>query len=628
MEDVSRKILSRNEAEANLLAGNIMLGLTILSLLFIFVLPSVLLDGPEINEFSVTYSIIDNSLRILLFVVIRMRKGEGKFIKWIIVIYFMIFPLFISIMYMRILWTLFFIPVLIITRYYDVKAVIITGVISGINMIVSAFLYAKVSIWMGLLDPFYIEIGKETTINLKVEYYSLGHALGKVYDCVSFEKSAKVLIFETLIQIIIFIAVLYIMVNIAKNGKRIVDVEIDASISKMKAENLARVAETLKQVEAANNAKTEFLFNMSHDIRTPMNAIIGFAEIAEKNENNPERVADCVSKIKRSGVQLLELINDVLELSRIEAGQTEFKCEACDVRMTTSSLSDVFESLLSQKDITFDNEADIQNFYAKIDRQHVNQVVFNIISNAIKYTKEGGHVKCLLEQIPCNSETHAVYRWTVSDNGMGMSKEYVEHAFERFSREENTTTSGIEGTGLGLAMVNDLVKLMNGTVKIDSEKGIGTTISFEIPCEICTEEDLPKNRRTNACVDFKGKKILIVEDNELNREILTDALERMEFTVDEAVNGEDSLRVIKEKGPNFYYAVLMDIQMPVMDGYHATKEIRESYPQSKIPIIAVSANAFEEDKKKSREQGMDDHIAKPINMEELIEALEKIGEEQ
>lgn len=627
MDDVSQKILKRNEAEANLLAGSIMLGFTILSVFFTFILPYILLSGPPINEFSIAYSISDNAIRILLYLYVLKRKGEGKFIKWIVVVYFMIFPLFLSILYMRILWILFALPVLIITRYYDVKAVVKVGVVSVINMIVSSVLYSAAGIYMRLWDPFYIEIGRDVTIELNKEYYSLGNGLGRVYDGIDYVSSFKVMTFELLIQIIVLIAIIFIMANIAKHGRRIIDVEIDANLSKMKAENLAKVAETLKQVEAANKAKTEFLFNMSHDIRTPMNAIIGFADIAEKNEDNPERVADCISKIKRSGVQLLDLINDVLELSRIEAGQTEIKCVASDVRMTTSSLADVFESLLTQKNITFDNEVNIENFYAKIDRQHINQVVFNIMSNAIKYTKEGGNVECKLEQIPCNSMTHAVYRWTIRDNGMGMSKEYLEHAFERFSREQNTTISGIEGTGLGLAMVNDLIKLMNGTIKIESEKGKGTTMAFDIPCELCNEHDLPKSRVKSNIHDFKGKKILIVEDNELNREILTDTLERMDFSVDEAINGEDSLRVIKEKGPNYYFAVLMDIQMPVMNGYEATKIIRETYPQCHIPIVAVSANAFDEDKRKSKEQGMDDHIAKPINTDELIEALEGLCEE-
>lgn len=627
MDDVSQKILSKNEAEANLLAGNILLGMTAMTVLFMFIMPFFLLSGDVINEFMIGYSIIDNLLRILMFFYIRYKKGVGKGIKWMVVLYFMIFPLFISIIYMRMVWIFFVFPILIITRYYDVKAVILTGIAACGDLIVSAFVYSIISIQLGMWDPFYIEIEKDVTIELKNEYYSLGRALSRIKDYISFENSYKVLIFETLMQIIIMVMIIYVMVNIAKHGKRIIDVEIDASISKIKAENLAKVAETLKKVEAANNAKTEFLFNMSHDIRTPMNAIIGFADIAEKNEGNQERVSDCVAKIKRSGVQLLELINDVLELSRIEAGQAEVKCEPCDVRITTSGLSDVFESLLNQKDITFKNDINIENCYAKIDRQHINQVVFNIMSNAIKYTKEGGRVNCKLEQIPCNSQTHVVYRWTISDTGVGMSKEYLEHAFERFSREQNTTTSGIEGTGLGLAMVNDLIKLMNGTIKIESEKGKGTTMSFDIPCELCSKDDLPKNKSRNAFYDFTGKRILIVEDNELNREILTDTLEGMGFTVDEAINGEDSLRVIKEKGPNYFFAVLMDIQMPVMDGYEATQEIRQAYPQSQIPIIAVSANAFEEDKRKSKERGMNNHIAKPINTDELIEALELISEE-
>lgn len=628
MDEVSKKILKRNEAEANLIAGEILLGVSVLSIFFTFILPFFLLAGPEINEFSLPYSIADNLIRILIFIVIRYKKGQGKFIKWGVVVYFMIFPLFLSILYMRMLWLLYAIPVLVISRYYSVKSVIFTGIATCISMIASVIVYAKVSIMMGNIDPFYVEILKETDVHLNVEYYSLSNGLSRIYDSVDFPGTYKVIIFETMIQIILMVLVTFIMANISIHGRRIIDVEIAAVAAEAKAQSMDEIERSLKEAEDANKAKTDFLFNMSHDIRTPMNAILGFVDIAEKNMDNPERVEDCLVKMKHSSVQLLNLINDVLELSRIEAGQTEIKMEANDVRMTTSGLLDVFEPLLKKKNILFENDIRIEeHYFAKIDSHHINQIVFNIVSNAIKYSKENGKVCCLLEEIPSEKENETVYKWTVSDDGMGMSEEFVKHAFERFSREQNTTTSGIEGTGLGLAMVNDLVNLMNGQISINSEKGVGTTISFEIPCELCDEKEIPKHKRIGNTVDFKGKKILVVEDNELNREILKDYLERYEIIVDEAVNGQDCIAKIKEKGPNYYFVILMDIQMPVMNGYEATNEIRKAYPNSKIPIIAVSANAFEEDRRKSREKGMDNHIAKPINMDELMEVLEMMNEE-
>ena len=628
MDEVSKKILKRNEAEANLIAGDILLGVSVLSIFFTFILPFFLLAGPEINEFSLPYSIADNLIRILIFIVIRYKKGQGKFIKWGVVVYFMIFPLFLSILYMRMLWLLYAIPVLVISRYYSVKSVIFTGIATCISMIASVIVYAKVSIMMGNIDPFYVEILKETDIHLNVEYYSLSNGLSRIYDSVDFPGTYKVIIFETMIQIILMVLVTFIMANISIHGRRIIDVEIAAVAAEAKAQSMDEIERSLKEAEDANKAKTDFLFNMSHDIRTPMNAILGFVDIAEKNMDDPERVEDCLVKMKHSSVQLLNLINDVLELSRIEAGQTEIKMEANDVRMTTSGLLDVFEPLLKKKNILFENDIKIEeHYFAKIDSHHINQIVFNIVSNAIKYSKENGKVCCLLEEIPSENENETVYKWTVSDDGMGMSEEFVKHAFERFSREQNTTTSGIEGTGLGLAMVNDLVNLMNGQISINSEKGVGTTISFEIPCELCDEKEIPKHKRIGNTVDFKGKKILVVEDNELNREILKDYLERYEIIVDEAVNGQDCIAKIKEKGPNYYFVILMDIQMPVMNGYEATNEIRKAYPNSKIPIIAVSANAFEEDRRKSREKGMDNHIAKPINMDELMEVLEMMNEE-
>ena len=385
--------------------------------------------------------------------------------------------------------------------------------------------------------------------------------------------------------------------------------------------------EALKAAYAANQAKTTFLFNMSHDIRTPMNAIIGFTNIAERDlKNNPEQSLEAIRKVRNSSDILLSIINDILDMSRIESGKAQLKLETMDVTSILDKVEPVMRSLAAPKDISLSFDIiNIKNKVITADITFVQRVLINIISNAIKYTNPNGTVKVSLEELPSQEPKIGIYKYVVADNGIGMSEEFQAHMFEEFSREENSTVSGIQGTGLGLALAKRLVNLMGGNISCTSKKGVGSTFVLTFPFRIVDQDIDTENIISDSFkyADFKGKKVLIVEDNPLNREIAMDIMTENGLEADCAENGQIAVNKLRDLGPKYFDFILMDIQMPVMNGYEATKAIRAMYPNDKVVIIALSANAFAEDKQASKEAGMDDHVAKPININELKKAMAK-----
>ena len=381
--------------------------------------------------------------------------------------------------------------------------------------------------------------------------------------------------------------------------------------------------------EAASRAKTAFLFNMSHDIRTPMNAILGYTDVAVRHRDDRERVDDSLEKIRLAGGHLLNLINDVLEMSRIESDRLEITEEPTDLKKLIEGVDQMSVSLAISKSIDFRTEiGNIENPYVYTDELHANEVLINLTSNAIKYTPAGGVVRFRVNQTGPAADGKALYRFEIEDNGIGMSEEFQQHLFEAFSREKTSTVSKQQGAGLGLSIVKRIVDLAGGKITVSSRQNEGSVFTVEMPMRVMDEEAIGQFEEENRPVEIsekafslENKKILLVEDNEMNREIATEILEEAGMTIDTAEDGVLAVKTVREKGTDYYDFILMDIQMPVMDGYEATKEIRALPGGEKAVIIALSANAFEEDVQKSLSMGMNAHVAKPIDVNALLETM-------
>ncbi len=384
----------------------------------------------------------------------------------------------------------------------------------------------------------------------------------------------------------------------------------------------------LEKAELANKAKSAFLFNMSHDIRTPLNAMIGFTDMAVKNIDDRDKALDCLNKSKMASEHLLSLINDVLDMSRIESGKVELDVNPIDLDENGEDYIPILKSLAEKKNVGFEYlRHDIRNRYVYVDFLRLNQVLINVVSNAVKYTPSGGLVSVDVSQIPSDREGYGVYQFVIKDTGIGMSPEYQLHLFDEFSRERTSTVSKQQGTGLGLAITKRIVDMMEGSIDVESEVGKGSKFTIRVPMRLQENPESVEQVRFSYSeqepISFAGFKVLVVEDNELNLEISKDILESAGITVDSAKDGSIAVERLKEKGPDYYDCILMDIQMPVMDGFEATREIRKMYPDKRIPIIALSANAFDEDRRKSIEAGMDGHLAKPIVIAQLEDSLKK-----
>ncbi len=395
----------------------------------------------------------------------------------------------------------------------------------------------------------------------------------------------------------------------------------------------ALIEDALLRAESASKAKTKFLSNMSHDIRTPMNAIIGFTTLAMTHIDDKERVRNYLGKISTSGNHLLSLINDVLDMSRIESGRMHLEETECDLLDMMHELENMLAMEMQSRDLEF--HIDMENVLdGKIicDRLRLNQILLNLLGNAMKFTSPGGSISVLVHEKTGKDEDEAIYEFCVKDTGIGMSEEFQKRLFEPFERERTSTVSGIQGTGLGMAITKNIVEMMGGIISVTSKKDVGTEFTVWIPVKKASAREVgtvPRGGEGNAPAaktSIKGKRILLVEDNELNREIARELLGEAGLLVEEAEDGSIAVDMLLEKDPGYYSLVLMDIQMPIMDGYTATQMIRsfENKELANIPIIAMTANAFEEDKRKALEMGMNAHIPKPVDVKQLLDALERI----
>ena len=389
----------------------------------------------------------------------------------------------------------------------------------------------------------------------------------------------------------------------------------------------AKLQVAVEKAESANHAKSTFLFNMSHDIRTPMNAIIGYADLASRHSDDPAKLKNYMENIQVCGQNLLMLLNNVLDLARIENDKTEMEYSVSDVDKDFRNCVAMFQNQADSKRQTLTVTTYLLHPYVYVDIPHLTEVCTNLVSNAVKYTGAGGTICCDITQKPGEKESWCDTVITVADNGIGMSQEFQKHIFEPFERERTSTVSKVEGSGIGMGIVKKLVGLMGGTVAVESKIGVGSKFTVTIPCRIASEDETQAKRETNPS-DQKclcGTKILLTEDNDLNAEIATELLQEEGCTVDRAKDGVECVDMLEKAANGTYQLILMDIQMPVMNGYDAAKKIRrmEDPQKANIPIIAMTANAFSEDKQAALDAGMNDHIAKPINMNVLVPTLRK-----
>ena len=389
----------------------------------------------------------------------------------------------------------------------------------------------------------------------------------------------------------------------------------------------AKLQVAVEKAESANHAKSTFLFNMSHDIRTPMNAIIGYADLASRHLDDPAKLKNYMENIQVCGQNLLMLLNNVLDLARIENDKTEMEYSVSDIEKDFRNCVAMFRNQADSKGQTLTVTTQLQYPYIYADIPHLTEICTNLVSNAVKYTGAGGTIRCNVTQKPGKKEDWCDTVVTVADNGIGMSQEFQKHIFEPFERERTSTVSKVEGSGIGMGIVKKLVGLMGGTVEVESRIGVGSTFTVIIPCRIASEDETQAKRETNPS-DQKclcGTRILLTEDNDLNAEIATELLQEEGCTVDRAKDGVECVNMLEKAANGTYQLILMDIQMPVMNGYDAARKIRglDDPQKANIPIIAMTANAFTEDRQVALDAGMNDHIAKPINMNVLVPTLRK-----
>ena len=385
--------------------------------------------------------------------------------------------------------------------------------------------------------------------------------------------------------------------------------------------------EAAEKADATNKAKSTFLFNMSHDIRTPMNAIVGFTDIA-LHQNSVAEIHDSLEKVRESSKHLLSLLNDVLDLSRIESGKAVFFPEPVDITKLTDDVLAIMNGLLYNRDLKFEVYRERpKNPYVLADATRIREVLTNFLSNAVKFTKDGGTVTLDISSHSGEDDKHIVARYIVKDNGIGMSEEFQKKLFKPFSQEDDRgARTQYKGTGLGMAIAKEYVEMMGGSIAVESQKGVGTTFTVEIPLEL-TEQGIRQKQEEPVHHDLTGVNVLMAEDNDLNAELATVMLEDAGMAVTRAFDGKEAVELFKNHPQGTYDIILMDIMMPNMDGHQATKAIRalgiERSDAVMIPIIALSANAFAEDIKASLDSGMNGHVSKPLNMKEVTDTIAK-----
>lgn len=394
---------------------------------------------------------------------------------------------------------------------------------------------------------------------------------------------------------------------------------------KLYTEEIRKSAEKARK---ANEAKTRFLFNMSHDVRTPMNAIVGFSGLLEKSIHDEKKSLDYIKKIRVSSDILLTIINQVLEMARIESGKITLNPESVNIREMVEAMNTVFESSLTKKSLEYQCSLNVVHDQILCDKTKMEEIILNVVSNSIKYTNPHGKITVFIDELDSEDEKNANYKVVVEDNGIGMSQDYLPHIFEEFSREHTSTETRVAGTGLGLPIVKSLVDRMGGTIEVESEEGKGTRFIMKFYFPVSLENQVREKEKQNIpdiTEKLEGKRILLAEDNELNAEIAETVLEETGIKVKHVEDGIQCIEELKKMPEKYYDVILMDVQMPNMDGYTATQRIRDlDDSRAEIPIIAMTANAYDEDRRKAQEAGMDGFLAKPLDVDEMMRLMAQI----
>jgi len=653
MEQTTIKdIYNKNERGANLY-GSIVNWL----MCVVVIVTSAIMAYRDVRGISFT-GVLAFTTEILLILSVNLyiywRKGKGAMFRYIMVLTMLIAGTINSFVMLRMMWCFFVLPIIFSISYCKPRFTMFVGIISSIWSYTLGFLLIKFGLHAErYVNLDYIMLSEPTTVDLREGYFGIFAPVmesGNVDIPLILEEYFA----QNLTNLLIFLLVTYVSVIVARRYSyniqmRLQSIEMSTAIMEQKEKELNQqkqiedihslnkqlkqqqdvFTKSLVEMENANKAKTSFINNMSHEIRTPMNAIIGYTAMAAANLDNKDQVQEYVSKISKSSQYLLSLINDVLDLNSIESGKLKLEEKPTHLSEVLNNLRIIIMGAINANELTFEIEpTEVKQDVVYCDGLRLNQIMINLVRNAVKFTEAGDKVSVRLVQLASKDQYHATYEFHVMDNGKGMTPDVINHLFDGFAYESSSRLSYERATGLGMVFAKQLIDMMEGNIRIISEPNKGSEVIVSLPFRIAMNQStsVEKIKNENGQMSCEGMRILLTEDNELNQEIIATQLQSKGFMVDIAVDGLEAVSKIMNSPAGTYNFVLMDVMMPRMNGYEATMNIR-AIPddiKSQIPIIAVSANAFEEDKEAARKAGMNGHIAKPIVPESLVTEILRI----